>query len=193
MRAFFAIVCLLLAATARADVGIGASVASNDATIYVPITTSRLMIEPYIRYFDTELTFGSSVSPAAGPREQQFENYDVGVGIFGVRQPKDRVAFYYGGRVAYSTQLQETTFADLSIPNPILVNRTDLDGYQIVPAVGLTYSVIERLSIGVEVGWVYSELDGEELYSSSFSPPTNVDHELTATGTRAAVILRFFF
>ena len=193
MRAFVAIVCLLLAATARADVGIGASVASNDATIYVPITTSRLMIEPYIRYSDNQQTFNSTLSPVSGPREQQFENYDVGVGFFGVRQPKDRVTLYYGGRVAYSKQLVDTTFVDLSIPTPVLVNRTELDGYEIVPAVGLTYSVIERLSIGVEVGWFYSKLDGQEFFSSSFSPPSDLDQELTSNGTRAAVIVRFFF
>ena len=195
MRIVFALVCLLVGATALADVGIGVSATENDSTIYVPITASRLMFEPYVRYSDHDAVFNSS-TPTSGQVEEEFENYEVGVGIFRPLQPRDRITFYYGGRVAYGQQRYESTSVDLfsGTGSPdLFMQRTDLDGYSIIPSLGLTYSVIERLSLGVEVGWYYSELDGQQFIDPTFGPTSDRNQEVTQTGTRARFIVRFFF
>ncbi len=181
---------LLISLTAHsAELGIGASVKSSDSSIYLPITVSpKFRIEPYLRYTDLD-TESSSISTISS------ESLAIGVGLFRLIKPAENISIYYGGRVAYLSD--ETTFRPFAVPVPPIgfiqpvqfESRSELDGYSIFPAAGFEYHFSEHLSIGVEVGWEYSKLDGTTSITGSPIEGTKIERN----NTRANVILRFFF
>jgi hypothetical protein len=192
-----AALCLLIGClTANADVGLGVSVKSGTAIVYLPVTAGRFMFEPFVRYTDRESETTRIPAAPVPPGTTSTELYALGIGIFRVRLPSDRIAFYYGGRLArLDERSASSSLITSTLPIPIDPSTTssELDGYSVAPTIGLTYSVVERVSVGVEVGWDHTELDGVSISDPSTGPPTSLNGEVEGDDIRADIIFRFSF
>lgn len=169
-RTLIALSLIVFPMAAIADFGIGVSFKSSEAGIYLPITiTPRVFVEPYFQYGhgDSESNFNSSST-----------NLSVGAGLFGVSDLGDDVDFYYGARAAYLRQ--ESSFGG---------QKSDADGFSIAPTLGFQYYLTDRLSLGAEVRWEFTELSGTRTFESS--DPEN--YNSSGNGTRTDVLLRFYF
>jgi hypothetical protein len=198
MRVTVAIICALAATSAAAEVGIGVSAKTDSATVYVPVTVGRFMIEPYLRATDREsdqaITLAGSPSIAASLMQTKAQA--IGVGIFRVVPLAERVTMYYGGRIGRIDEELEA-YADSGTisapPVPELSQSSTVEGHEIIPTLGFHYGIAERFSVGGEVGLDYSDV---ELTSTNLSSPffTQTSRtQLSTTDTRAEIVLRFFF
>jgi hypothetical protein len=147
------------------DVGIGLSIKSNDATIYVPIDVSAAFrIEPSISYSENKTESGFTIT--------ENTNINLGVGFFGKSQVVDSIEVYYGGRVAYIESKAESS---TSLPFPAS-SSVKSDGYRIAPTLGFQYFFNDHISLGGEVAWAHTDLDNVE-----------------SSGTTTNAILRYKF
>jgi hypothetical protein len=187
LRLVYCACALLAVVAAEADVGIGVSAKSDEATAYIPITAGRFMFEPYFRSSDQAVEEESTT--------QHTEAHALGLGIFRVVAPAERVTFYYGGRLAH---LEEELRSDLTSTGTTF-RTSETEGHSIVPTIGFQYHVIERLSIGAEVGVDRREV---ERVITNFNirppslpqiPPTVSTSKTTSTDTKAELIVRLFF
>jgi hypothetical protein len=200
MRSFLALVFAAAATSAAADVGIGVSAKTDSATIYIPITVGRFMIEPYVRATDREsesLATTGTILALTTASASQFEATDIGVGIFRVVPLAERMSLYYGGRLARIDQEAQsfTAFGVNTVPafgQPAETNSAE--GHSIIPALGFQYNIVERFSIGAEIGVNRSDVETETVdRSQSGAITSKVSSDITTTDTRADVIFRFFF
>lgn len=196
-RALIALSLMVLPMAAIADIGIGASFKSNEAGIYLPITiTPRVFVEPYFRYNyrDTESTLSGG---AESNSDSSFTSLSVGAGIFGVSKLGDAVDFYYGARAAYLRQESSSTFLLInSVPNPSFALPTqefDADGFSIAPTIGFQYFLTDRLSLGAEARWEFSELSGTSTNTGTAGTETRIDQKTRQSDTRTDILLRFYF
>jgi hypothetical protein len=186
---------LLTSVSALADVGVGASVSANDASIYVPVTAKRFMFEPYFRAADRE-SETSTPATVRPPGTSSIEARLLGVGIFRLVQPAERVTFYYGGRLGYlEEKLRSTSLVISTTPSQLAppFHSSEVDGYSIAPTIGFQYHFMERLSIGAELGWEHAELDGVAVDDPLVGTTITLHGDITADDTRSNIILRFFF
>ena len=162
--------------TFAADFGIGVSVQSDDALIYVPIDFNKqFRLEPSIRYLNDEQDFG-------GGLRLDRESIEIGVGLFGLAGVGESIRVYYGGRLAYVKNEMEQ-FTTLGIGGGFLVvTENDTDGYRISPTLGFEYLINDRLSIGAEAEYFFQDVEGDDL---------DTDRETSGTDTR--LIVRFKF
>lgn len=188
-----ACISVLGAAVARADVGIGVSVRSDDATIYVPVATSkRFMVEPYVHYSRqrSRPELGQPIGATTA------EASTIGVGIFRTAVPAENFSIYYGGRLAHTRERNVVLTSDFNTGAVSAVNRVDIDGETVAPTLGFQYHILKHLTIGAEVAVEYSDL---ELKSTTEMPPGVPAEELgallksTHTETATNIILRFLF
>jgi hypothetical protein len=180
--------CAVLAvSSAEADVGIGVSAKTDEATAYIPITAGRFLFEPYFRSSDR--------TEDNGTETQHTETYAIGVGIFRLVEPAERVTLYYGGRLA---RLKEEARSERNSDGAVF-GKTESDGNSIVPTIGFEYHMLERLSIGAELGVDRRKV---ETITTSFYigfpgspgfpfPPAR--ETVTTRDTKAELIVRFFF
>ncbi len=189
---------VLLAAAASqvsaADVGIGVSVQSDDSWIYVPIDFgSSFRLEPSIRYRDASSKsvsydefLNSTITLTA---DSDTTTYELGVGLFGLKQIGDSLRVYYGGRIAYIDAKQELRFTtDFGIGDEQR-EEVETDGYRISPTLGFEYLFNEHFSIGAEAEWFYEDTESDRRVTDD--PPSNADAEVTGTDTRLIVRFRF--
>jgi hypothetical protein len=120
----------------------------------------------------------------------------MGLGVFRLVPLAERFTLYYGGRLARIDE-ETKSFASTSL-NPPAVSEPSLsntaEGSSIVPTLGFHYNIIERLSIGAEIGLDHTEVDTQTIQRSQTGTITqSATAEITSTDTRANVILRFFF
>jgi hypothetical protein len=199
MPLIIAIVYALLVATAaEADVGLGVSAKTDNATVYIPIKVGRFMFEPYVRATDRE---AASVSRSGTffvtntTTASDVEAYAVGVGIFRAVPLAERITMYYGGRLArIDEDLKSFTATGTTAPPTLPLEPSQVataEGTSIIPTIGFHYNVLDRLSIGAEIAWEHSEVDTVNR-SQTGSMPTSTS-EITVNSTRADIILRFFF
>jgi hypothetical protein len=193
----YAFSLLALPTVAFADIGIGASFKSNEAGIYVPITiTPRILIEPYFRYRDSEDELALAGVAESGV-DSSFSSVSVGAGVFGISKLGDAVDFYYGARAAYLRE--ESTSAALiispiflpSVPAP--TQESDFDGYSIAPTLGFQYYLTDRLSLGAEVRWEFSDVSGTIMSTGSSGSESEIELSQRENSTRTDVLLRFYF
>jgi len=179
-RIFLVLIFIILPFAAQsADFGFGASFKSNESTIYFPIKIDqKFLLEPYVRYTDRD-----SVS-IAGIQSISTKDLVLGFGTFWTSQPMDSASLYIGARVAY-VQSEQVTRTQLGIPTTF---TQDMDGYLIAPTVGFEYFVIERISIGGEIAYEYSNIDGDT--TSTFSTTST---EQKFSGTRTNILFRYYF
>jgi hypothetical protein len=192
--------CALVALPSHADVGIGVSAKTDSATVYIPITAGRFMFEPYVRATDRETesvsTTGTVLVLATGTASEVQANA-VGLGIFRLVPLAERVTLYYGGRLARIDEKAESFAASgINVP-PAFESpsqESTAEGASIAPTLGFHYSIIERLSIGAEIGLEHTKVDTDSINRSSSGAITQTSTaEITSTDTRANIILRFFF
>ena len=179
-----------LSTTSHKVVGVGASFKSNEGFIYIPVhLTKNFMLEPFLRYEDAQRDFDGSKSSR--------ESYSIGAGFFGVFTLTEKAQVYIGVRVAYVNESSRQPIATLVLsdgpfPVPPVVetstSKTDQDGYSIAPTLGFEYSLFDRLSIGGEVAWEITKLEG-----STGSQETRLNYDSKFNKTTTNIILRFYF
>jgi hypothetical protein len=201
MRRAFAIVCALIATPVYAEVGIGVSAKTDSATVYIPVTVQRFMFEPFVRATQREsesLSTSGTILPVTSASATKVDASAIGIGIFRLVPLADRFTLYYGGRLANideevkSFNASGTVTAPPTLGEPSQVSTAE--GSSVMPALGFHYNIVERLSIGAEIGIERSEADTENINRSQSGAITqSATGTITATDTRANVILRFFF
>jgi len=170
MKRLLAVLGIAVTAPAwAADVGVGVSARSDDATIYVPIDVNdTFRIEPLARYAKD-----TSIFP--GGRTKR-ETYEIGTGLFKLYPLTESIHIYYGGRLSYLNLKYDTNFYGPAINS----DRSRSDGYRIAPTLGFEYFFNKHLSIGGEAQWYYSDIEAD-------------GQDLSATGTNTNLILRLRF
>ena len=187
-------VATMAAQANAADAGLGVSLRSNDAWVYVPIDFGKVRIEPSVRYLDSDSTSvsnnSSSLFPLTETRTTEARSLELAVGVFGLGNVLDNVRVYYGARVAYidSTQTERIHAQFLSTVETVTF-ESDADGYRLSPTLGFEYAVNKHFSIGGEAEWFYQDVDSD--FQQSDETPSS--GESTQTGTATRVILRFYF
>jgi hypothetical protein len=191
LRLIYFASAVLTAVAVEADVGIGVSAKSDEATAYIPITAGRFMFEPYFRSSDKEDQQGTTAHT---------ESNSLGIGIFRLVEPAERVTVYYGGRLARLEEKQWTEQRDGDV-----FATTEREGHSIVPSIGFQYHVIERFSVGAELGVQRGEVqETVTQYRTIFvpgppsdvvpGPVSNIDtSKASSTETKVEFIVRFLF
>ena len=156
------------------SVGIGASVQSDEYTVYLPINISeKNRLEPFVGYKKTDIKKSSNGYSGT----QKSKNIYLGMGYFHFSKVKGKLFSYYGGKVAYI----ETESSDVN-------SEVSLDGYMLSPIVGLEYRFTDKFYIGCDVGFIYERLTGDYTKNGY---TTNIEQDKTYTDTQ--VILRYMF
>ena len=169
MRNLFVAIGLALASggALAADFGVGISARSDDGWLYAPIDVSKsFRIEPSVRYGSSELNFSSG-----SIERQDSETWELGVGIFGLKQITDAAHIYYGARAAYVNTESNITQTTVS---SIIRGESTQDGYRIGPTLGFEYLFGGHFSVGGEASYTFLDLEGETItrfgnFSSSTS------------------------
>lgn len=148
---------LSVASTYAAEFGVGADVNNGNATVYVPIKVSDgFRVEPYFsnQKSDQENSFNSRQT-------------EIGLGLFNVSNLSDKTNLLLGARASYIRH----HYYDES-----------LEGYSVAPTLGFEYFPVQNISLGADVSYVYSKLDGK-----------GSTDDITSSGTRTAVSVKFYF
>lgn len=191
MRKLYAAVALGLfsGSSLAADFGLGISARSDDGFLYVPIDiTKSFRIEPSIRYISSEQT----ITQSFGEDRQDTEQWEAGVGVFGLKQITDAAHIYFGARAAYvdvqSSSVDEGSFVST------LYSESDQDGYRIGPTVGFEYLFGGHFSVGGEASYSFVDLEGESRARiGSGGSESTVKIEQKTNGTQTRLIFRYMF
>jgi len=187
------VVCLglYISQTAVAEnLGLGVSIKSNDASIYLPINVhEEFRVEPFISYssYDgRENEEGLEIS-----YKNNYSNLNFGIGFFKIQALKEQISAYYGLRSSYTKN--EQSFNRIEESNKY-GNEKETSGYTVSPIIGFEYSIINDLLVGFEAEWWFSDLEGKEV--TSYGEPvddikTNIKNKSQGTNTRVTV--RYFF
>lgn len=191
MRSLYLAVGLALCSSSvlAADVGIGVSARSDDGYLYVPIDVSKTFrLEPSIRYGSSDL----SISAEGSPDDQDSETWELGLGVFGVKQVTEAAHLYYGARVAYVDT--ESTLTQTSTFGTVIRSESTQDGYRIGPTLGFEYLFGGHFSIGGEASYTFLDLDGEsKARIADFDESTTVKTEQKSQATQTRLIFRYMF
>jgi len=189
----FAIAMFALQVNA-ADAGLGLSLRSNDARIYVPIDFGKIRIEPSVRYLDSDSSTttedDSIFLPATITRDTDERAYELGVGVFGVSSLMEDVGVYYGARVA-NIDSKTTQHLRTQIGNSVSDTQVeiDTDGFRLSPTLGFEYKFNKHFSLGGEAEWFYEDVDSDLTQDNGGANSGDGN----ATGTATRLILRFYF
>lgn len=191
MRKLYVAVALVACSgsAVAADFGVGISARSDDGFVYVPIDiTKSFRIEPSIRYLSSEQTFTQS----SGQDTQETDQWELGVGVFGLKQVTDAAHIYYGARLAY-VDVQSTT-VDQGSFGLTLYSESDQDGYRIGPTVGFEYIFGGHFSVGGEASYTFLDVEGESTarIGNNLSQST-LKTEQKTNGTQTRLIFRYMF
>lgn len=180
------LVCTLgLASAARADVGLG--VGSDGGTLFVPITGSGLLIEPFFRY--------ANVSSSIDREHQHGTAKTAGIGLFRRTAAQENFEVYYGARIAYLREETRSALVDPITGDSLGEQRREDDGYSVAPTVGVQFHLTRRLAVGGEIGWRYTDRSGDSVTSLNQSPQPiqSSDRSERRREAHSEIILRFFF
>jgi hypothetical protein len=104
---------------------------------------------------------------------------------------------YYGGRLARIDEEAKSFNATGVNTTPSLTQpsaSSSAEGHSIIPTLGFHYNIVERLSIGAEIGLDHSDVKVSTINRSQSGTVTSTSSSnITTTDTRADIILRFFF
>lgn len=117
--------------------GLGGSLRSDDASIYLPIEISPMLrVEPFFQWSETDLPSGVSA-----------ESRQLGAGGFFRFDLHDHLQTYAGGRLS---------FVDVES------GGADLDGFALEPTVGVEFWATSRFSLALEAYLYWRDLDGSD-------------------------------
>lgn len=153
---------------AGADVGLGVSARSDEATIYVPVEVSSFRVEPYLLWRKAAVD---------GFSEGESRTTALGVGGFGLFEVREQVRSYVGARIGWFENHSHTTSGSFS-------SSSTQRGYTVQPTLGLEYLITDRISLGAETYLDYSSYENDTVGFES-------DSESISTGNR--LLLRLMF
>ncbi len=134
-KAALVMVLAACSGSVSAEVGLGISFKSDQATVYMPIDLSEhFRLEPALTY--TSEDEGEELS---------MEHVNLGVGMFYQRTQAENLNLLIGGRVGYI----ETEYDTYSSSNE------QRDGYYVAPTLGFEYFIVPKFSLGGEAGISY--------------------------------------
>ena len=191
MRSLYVAVGLALcsANVLAADFGIGVSARSDDGFLYVPIDVSKsFRIEPSVRYGTTELSFTED----GDVDSQETETWEVGVGLFGLKQVTEAAHIYFGARVAY-VDTESTSTQPLPPFGDVIRSESKQDGYRIGPTLGFEYIFGGHFSVGGEASYTYLKVEGESSARIDDFELSTLETEQESNGTQTRLIFRYMF
>jgi len=165
--------------------GIGAPFVSLFG-ISFPIDMGNLIIEPsfLIRDIDSE-----SVGATSGS-SNDLKNINIGMGLFRKKIVSNETYIYYGAKIGYTKF--ESTFSNTG-STFTSSNSSDEDGYFVAPTFGAVYLLGNDFSLGIDLEFSYSKIDGTDTTTTSISGATTFDTESTRYNSDAKIILRYMF
>lgn len=171
-----------------ADFGIGISARSDDGYLYAPINVSKTFrVEPTIRYGTTELSYTQDGEVDS----QDTETWEIGVGLFGLKNVTDAAHIYYGARLAYVDT--EATTTTPTIFGDVIRSKSTQDGYRIGPTLGFEYIFGQHFSVGGEASYTFLDLDGESTARVGDFDLSTVETKQKSNGTQTRLIFRYMF
>jgi hypothetical protein len=180
------------------DFGLGATFKSNEATIYLPITSNNLLIEPSIRYgrSNEEVEVLPSVTSDGQRINEIVEVAEIGLGVFIDSDIQESFKLYYGARTGYIKQ--KNNQKNTTLQNGITHSNTKADGFFIQPTIGISYAFTERSSLALESGVKVAQLKGStdratRATHSSFIFNESLNTKKTVSTTETNIVLRHMF
>jgi len=153
---------------------IGFGITVPDVGVLLPINLSaHLRVEPYVNILSVRADFPFTSDTAWESRTQ------IGVGLFSVAQPEEKLAIYFGPRLGL---LRGSTRANGSSGSASTTNN----GWFFAGAVGGEYSPVPRFSVGAEAKL---EFDHTSSSASASIPPSLDARAWYSTG---ALVVRFY-
>ena len=185
---------------AFAEVGIGVSFKSNDASLYIPWQiTPAIRLEGELRQVSQE-TEQRGVTTIASTTQNTVYTSDndateIGTGLFWTNSLQNNITLLLGLRLNYvesESSNYQTVSSTISVSS-----KSDLDGFEWAPTLGLEYSITDKIKVAAEVNYFKQDLDGKgrSVQTGGFSGTVtnNADLEASANGTNTRLILRYFF
>ena len=183
------VVLLLLIATisqAQAKViksGIGASI-RDGYTIYLPIVTEHLLIEPsfYVSVRDSSSTGDSTNSG------DEYSSFRIGVSLYKYSNVTDNTKFYYGSQFGYLKN--ESKYKNGNSYSSSSKYRDE--GLFVGPTIGAEHYLTQNFSIGIDASLLYFKTEGSRT-SMSNSSRYRSDSEKTDFKSITNLIVRYYF
>ncbi len=141
-----------------ADTTYGVGVGINDSlTIYFPISAGGLIVEPLFSIYKTDAN-------ATGSSSSIIRDMKIGIGVFKNEEVFENSYFYYGVRMGYVDLERNTKISD---PSYSYTTSSEESGYFVSPTLGTQHYLFENISIGVDIGIMYSKRDGSDITNNS--------------------------
>ena len=166
------------------EFGIGIGANDYDRTIYVPINITN--------NFRTELSLGYSSNDRKSATDSEANFYDgysieTGIGLFFLKDVYEKTQIYYGCRLLYINGESKWNYSSG-------YNYNDKSsGYGIVPTFGVEYLITDHFSLGGEIEFFYTNLNGKTEESYPDTDTVSYDTNSTSSGTNGRVVLRYYF
>ena len=160
--------------------GLGAGV-DDGLKIYLPINIEQLLIEP-------TLFIASRNNETKDDVSESKDNVDVielGVGVFKNEQTILNTHIYYGSRLGYIEVKRKEAFLNST-------SSSKQKGYFIAPTIGIEYFLTNKFSVGLDVAFTYSRVDGKEADAFGSFTVTS-DTKSTEYNTLTEIIVRYRF
>jgi len=137
---------------------IGLGITVPDLGVFLPINVSaHLRVEPYVNFFSARADYPVTSDTAWASRTQ------IGVGVFSVAEPQDKLAIYFGPRVGLLRGSSKVNGS--SGPT-----STKSSGWFLAGAVGGEYSPAPRFSVGAEAKIQFDHTSSSSSGSTSIAP-----------------------
>ena len=197
MKTTLSILALLSLATNQSQaegttIGIGAAV-NSDLTIYLPITTENLLIEPTLSLYSSDSESTSSSSTSNISQSSNYKTLVIGLGVFKHSKVIDKTYIYFGARFGYIETERDNSY-NVTISTSS-VSEGKEDGYFVAPTIGAEYFLTNNFSMGIDLSINYSKTEGSDKSTYTGTTITNDTSETKSTtyNTEAEVIVRYHF
>jgi hypothetical protein len=169
-----------------AEVGLGVTMLGSEGGygVFLPIRLSKITIEPEFYVYRSEADQAYPLNPA-NDRTSDYENMNIGTGVYLRRQLAPSTEYYLGGRVGYTKY--KSTYSYPNTPSSSTASKED--GYYLGPVIGAEYFFNKNFSLGLEAAFIYSSVSQD--YASSPANSYTQDRTSWTTDTRAK--LRVYF
>ena len=188
--------------------GLGVSLDSNRATIYLPMEKGNYIIEPMVRYQwdDYDLDGTRTEAPnvvAVSTEDLGAEAGAIGVGLYRVVTLMEKTRLILGGRLGYQFEEQESqqALAYSTGQYDLRTFKRDIHGPFAAPSIGLEYALTDHIFAGGRASVEYRRMTGDEasatnrkLFSGTvqtFSEERDVTQ--TSSSTETELYVKYYF